>query len=166
MARRRTGFTLIEVMVVLAITCISLALGMPGLSNLIQAQRLKYDINRFKSIVENTRELSARSECNSEVRFTNVQTPSLHVRASLQITRNGTGQCNTWFSSAGVNSYANEFEISGTETETSNQSFTFTGGGSVVSVGLGQTIKFKRGNSSASLQIRPEGFTETTFSHD
>lgn len=166
MAKQHEGFTLIELMIVLAITCLGLALGLPGLSNLLQAQRLKYDVNRFKSIVENTRELSSRSECDSEIRLSNSQSPTFRVLANVQIVRNGTGQCNTWFSSAGVNAYANEFEISGTQVETSNQSYTFTGGGSVVSVGINQTVKFKRGSGSASLQIRPEGFSETTFNND
>lgn len=166
MAKCAHGFTLVEMMVVLAITCISLTLAMPGLSTLIQTQRLKYDVNRFKSIVENTRELSARTECNSEVRFTNSQNPTPHVVASVSIARNGTGQCNTWFSSAGVNSYSNQFEIAGAQAENANQSYTFSGGGSIVMLGLGQTITFKRGEASASLQVRPEGFSETTFNHE
>jgi prepilin-type N-terminal cleavage/methylation domain-containing protein len=166
MARQRMGFTLIEMMIVLAISTLALTLGLPGLSNLIQTQRLKYDVNRFKSIVENTRELSSRSECDSELKLTNSHSPTLRVLAHVQIVRNGTGPCNTWFASTGINAYDNEFEISGTQVENSNQSYTFTGGGSVVSVGLGQTIQFKRGTRSISFQVRPEGFSETTFSHD
>lgn len=166
MAKLLTGFTLLELMVVLAITVISLTFALPGMGTLIQSQRLKYDVNRFKSIVENTRELSARTECNSRVRFTNQQSPRQQVLASVSLVRNGTGPCNTWFSSAGVNAYDDEFEIAGTQIENSNQSYTFSGGGSVVSVGLGQTITFRRGEHSASLQVRPEGFSETTFSHD
>ncbi|MDH4396697.1 MAG: prepilin-type N-terminal cleavage/methylation domain-containing protein [Limnobacter sp.] len=166
MAKQSEGFTLMELMVVLAITCLGLALGLPGLSNLLQTQRLKYDVSRFKSIVENTRELSSRSECDSELRLNNSQTPTVRVLVDVQIIRNGSGPCNTWFSSAGVNSYNNQFEISGTQVDTSNQAYTFTGGGSVVSVGLNQTVKFKRGGGSASLQVRPEGFSETTYTHE
>lgn len=166
MAKLENAFTLIELMVVLAITCISLALALPGLGNLIESQRLKYDVNRFKSIVENTRELSARTECNSEVRFTNSQNPSSKVSASISLVRNGSGPCNIWFTSAGVSAYNNEFEIAGTQIQSSSQSYTFSGGGSVVSLGLGQTITFKRGTATASLQVRPEGFSETTFTHD
>lgn len=166
MARPENAFTLVELMVVLAITCISLTLALPGLGNLIESQRLKYDVNRFKSIVENTRELSARTECNSEVQFTNSQDPNLKVSAQITLIRNGSGPCNIWFTSAGVNAYNNQFEIPGTQIQNSSQSYTFSGGGSVVSQGLGQTLTFKRGGSTASLQVRPEGFSETTFTHD
>lgn len=162
------AFTLLELMVVLAITLIGLLFVMPSIGGVLQAQRLKYDLTRFKSVIDNTRDLSARTECDAEVTFTNQQITgqgtATQIQAEIKITKATQGECGTWFASTGLNSdYTNQFDLPGAQLQESPLSFRFTGRGSVVQRGLGQAIVFLRGDHQAVIQVRPEGFSTAEF---
>lgn len=69
MVNSNHGFTLLEVLIGLAIVGVIAAAGIPGMISVIDKQTLKVKVSRINSLVDQARNLAATTECPVQMDF-------------------------------------------------------------------------------------------------
>lgn len=145
-----SGFTVLELLAVLAIVAISLALSLPALKDYFARQHLKQVTASITTYIQSARNMSASTECQSIVNF---QKNDSSIRVSVQLERDiKLKGCSLWFEASGNQAQSRVTIRSGTIANAElerNTSFVFQGvSGSLNSYGQNQLDLRTRGKAA------------------
>lgn len=92
---QRLGYSLIEMLVALAIAMVGLAAGLPAMQSALAGQRLDSSINRLSMFVQSARQIAIASGCGTSLSVAR-RNNSIHLSLSLLPANAGSG-CGRWF---------------------------------------------------------------------
>lgn len=89
------GFSLIEILVVMAIATVSLGVGLPGMSQFFARIQLKSSAQELSRYIDTARKVASRTECPTQL---NVNAVDDTIRLTVVVEQNPElGGCPNWF---------------------------------------------------------------------
>jgi prepilin-type N-terminal cleavage/methylation domain-containing protein len=153
--RNDLGFTLIEILIVLAIGVVGMGVAVPNMSQYLERIQLKSSAQEIGRYIETARKISSRTECPTSVSLSTSSPFSIKVDLQVLLDNSMRG-CVNWFKAIGKDGSSNILIRTGQVTDTdlnTNQTLQFDGITGSLNTGAGSTVILKKGSQSLTMSF-------------